>query len=107
MDDQNYKFDEDDAVKFIRQELPEDVNAKYDDDEILCVIDIIWDYYEKNGFLSLNVELTDEEVLDVDDLTKYVKKEIKNDDELMMDPKDVEKIVKAELNYEESLEDFV
>ena len=107
MDDQNYKFDEDDAVKFIRQELPEDVNVKYDDDEILCVIDIIWDYYEKNGFLSLNVELTDEEVLDVDDLTKYVKKELKNDDELMMDPKDIEKIVKAELDYEESLEDFV
>lgn len=107
MDDQQYKFDEDDAVKFIREELPQEVSQKYDDDEILCIIDIIWDYYEKKGLLSLNLEETEEEVLDVDDLTKFVKKEIKNDQDLLMDPKDVELIVKAELDYEESLEDFI
>lgn len=107
MDDQQYKFDEDDAVKFIREELPQEVSQKYDDDEILCIIDIIWDYYEKKGLLSLNLEETEEEVLDVDDLTKFVKKEVKNDQDLLMDPKDVELIVKAELDYEESLEDFI
>lgn len=107
MDDQQYRFDEDDAVKFIRAELPQDMSMKYDDDEILCIIDIIWDYYEKKGLLSLNLAETDEEVLDVDDLTKFVKKEVKNDQELLMDPKDVELIVKAELDYEESLEDFI
>ena len=107
MDDQQYKFDEDDAVKFIRAELPQEVSLKYDDDEILYIIDIIWDYYEKKGLLSLNLAETDEEVLDVDDLTKFVKKEVKNDQDLMMDPKDVELVVKAELDYEESLEDFV
>lgn len=107
MEDQQYKFDEDNAVKFIRAELPEDVNQKYSDDEILCIIDIIWDYYERKGFLSLNMDVTDDEVLDEDDLVKYVRKEVKNDGELLMDPKDVDKIVKAELEYEESLEDFV
>ena len=55
----------------------------------------------------MNLDETDEEVLDTDDLTKYVKKEVKNDKDLLMDPKDIELIVKAELNYEESLEDFV
>lgn len=107
MDDQQYKFDEDDAVKFIRSTLPEEVSQKYDDDEILCIIDIIWDYYEKKGMLSLNLDETEDEVLDIDDLTKFVKKEVKNDNELLMDPKDVELVVKAELNYEESLEDFI
>lgn len=107
MDDQQYKFDEDNAVKFIRAELPKDVNDKYVDDEILNIVDIIWDYYETKGFLSLNLDETEEEVLDVDDLTKYVKKEVKNDKDLIMDPKDVELIVKAELDYEESLDDFV
>lgn len=107
MDDQQYKFDEDEAVKFIRAELPADISQKYDDDEILSIIDIIWDYYERKGFLSLNLLETDEEVLDVDDLVQYVKKEVKNDKELIMDPKDVELIVKAELDYEESLEDYV
>lgn len=107
MDDNQYKFDEDNAVAFIRQAIPADVSEKYDNDEILSIIDIIWDYYERKGFLSLNLDETEDEVLDVDDLTKYVKKEVKNDGELMMDPKDVERIVKAELGYEESLENFV
>lgn len=107
MDDQNYKFDEENAVKFIRAELTPEVNEKYDDEEILCVIDIIWDYYERKGFLSLNLDTSEEEVLDTDDLVAYVKAEVKNDEDLMMDSKDVEKIVKAELDYEESLESFV
>lgn len=107
MDEGQYKFDEDNAVKFIRASIPADVAAKYDDEEILCVVDIIWNYYEDKGLLSLNLEETEEDVLDVDDLVKYVKKEIKNDEDLIMDPKDVELIVKAELAYEESLEDFV
>lgn len=107
MENNQYAFDEDNAVKFIRAELPQGVSEKYEDDDILCVVDIIWDYYEKKGFLSLNDMETEEEQLDVDDLTKYVKKEIKNDKELIIDPKDVELLVKAELDYEESLEDFI
>lgn len=107
MDNNQYSFDEDNAVKFIRAELPENVSKKHDDEEILCIIDMIWDYYEEKGFLSLNVDGIDDEQLDVDDLIKYVKKEVKTDNELLMDPKDVELIIKAELDYEESLEDFV
>lgn len=107
MDDQQYAYDEDDAVKFIRKELSAESNDKYDDDDILCIVDLIWDYYERKGLLSLNSDVTDDEVLDVDDLTAYVKKEVKNDEELVMDPKDIELIVKAELDYEDSLESFI
>ena len=106
MENNQYSFNEDNAVKFIRAELPESIREKYDDDEILSIVDIIWDYYEDNGYLSLN-SIEKEEQLDVDDLVKYVKKEVKNDQELIMDSKDVELIVKAELDYEESLEDFI
>lgn len=100
-------FDEDKAVAFIRSYVGETVSSNYSDDEILYVIDTIWDYYEKNGYLSLDAEETDEELLDVDKLAAYVKKEIVKDGEIMMDPKDIDKIVKGELEYEESLEDFV
>lgn len=107
MEDNQYSFDEEKAVLFIRSQLPKDVNDKYDDDDILCIIDIIWNYYEDNGLLSLCVDEVEEEQLDPDDLVNYVKKEVKNDDELNMSSKDVELIVKAELDYEESLEDFI
>lgn len=98
-------YDEDKAVEFIRKMLPAEVSAKYDDDEILYVNDIIWDWYEKNGYLSINADVTDEEELNVEALIKYVSKEIAKDKQLMMDPQDIGLIVKAELEYEESIED--
>lgn len=99
-------YDEDEAVKFIRAFLPDDIRPKYTDDEILLIIDTIWDWYESKGLTSLeNVDSADEE-LDIDALTAYVKKEIKKDDEMVMDPADIPFIIKGELEYEESLEAF-
>ncbi len=103
----SYKFDEDDAVKFIREFVGKEISSKYSDDEILYVIDIIWDWYEKNGYLSLDASTTDDEILDVKGLTSFVKKELANDKEILMDPADVEMIVKGDLEYEKSIEDFV
>ena len=104
---ENYKFDEDKAVAFIRNYVGPKVSDQYSDDEILYVIDAIWDYYENHGFLSLSAADTEEDILDEDDLTAYVKHVIANDEEIVMDPSDISKIVKGELEYEESLEDFV
>lgn len=99
------KYDEDEAVKFIRSYIPENISQKYDDDEILFVIDIIWDWYEKNGYLEINLDVTDEEELDISGLQKYARREIAKDKEIMMDPDDVDSIVEGELKYEESIED--
>lgn len=71
------------------------------------MIDTIWDYYERNGYLSLDASVTDEEDTDVAALTAYVKKEIAKDKEILMDPADVDLIVKGELAYEQTLEDFI
>ena len=98
-------YDEDNAIAFIRKTLPENVNARYDDDEILYVIDIIWEWYEKTGYLDLNSEVTEEEEHDLTRLTAYVKAQLKKDQEIEMDPADVDLIVKGEIEYEESIED--
>ena len=100
------KYDEDDAIKFIRETLPKEVNEKYSDDEILYIIDIIWDWYERNGYLKIDAGVTDEEELDVEKLTAFVAKEIKKDGEVLMDPQDIDLIVRGELQYEESIEDI-
>lgn len=101
---ENYVFDEDKALEFIRNAVGQKISGKYSDDEILFVIDTIWDYYENKGFLSLDMDETEEEILDSDDLINYVKKEVSNEEEILMDPADIGPIVKAELEYEESLE---
>lgn len=100
----NFSFDEDAAVKFIRESMPQELRDKYVDDDILYVIDIIWDYYEKKGFLSLDNIDTEEELLDQDDLVKYVKQELNKDKEIVVESDDVKYIVKGELEYEASLE---
>lgn len=105
MEDDALRFDEDDAIKFIREYIPLSVSEKYDDDEILYVIDVIWDWYEKNGYLTIDSGVTDEEELDVSKLTDYVRKEISKDKEMLMDSADIDHIVKGELKYEESIED--
>lgn len=105
-EDQNI-FDEDKAVAFIRKMLPKEVSEKYDDDEILNVIDMIWDYYDRSGFLSLDASDDDDEEIDVAKLVDYVRKQLRKDKEALMDPADVDLVVKAELEYEESLDDFI
>ena len=104
---ESYKFDEYEAVKFISEFVGKEISSKYDEDEILYIIDIIWDLYEKNGYLILDDDPTDEELFEVDRLTAFVKKELANDKEVLMDPDDVEMIVKGDLEYEKTIEDFI
>ncbi|MDE7180874.1 MAG: hypothetical protein K2N88_06725 [Muribaculaceae bacterium] len=100
------KFDEDDAIKFIRATLTPEKNSQISDDEILYVIDCIWDWYEKNGYLKIDANITDEEEIDVDKLVAYVQKELKRAGETLLVPEDLKPIILAELQYEESIEDF-
>ncbi len=93
------KYDEDDAIRFIRETLPAQVSELY-------VIDIIWDWYEKNGYLKIDAGVTEEEELDIAKLSAFVAKEIRKDGEVVMDPEDINLIVKGELEYEESIEDI-
>lgn len=91
-------------MAYIRKHIPGSVSDQYSDDEILYVVDTMWDYYESKGLVRLNPEMTEDEAANLEALTAYVKKEVRKDDELLMDPEDVECIIKAELAYEESIE---
>lgn len=100
-------YDEDEAIKFIRAFIPEDIKDKYTDDEILLIIDTIWDYYESKGLTALpSEEEEDEEEVNIDDMAAYVSKEIKKDGELLMDDADIKFIIQGELAYEKSLDIF-
>lgn len=100
----NLRYDEDEAIAFIRKYIPQNVSAQYSDDEILYVVDTMWDYYESKGLVRLNKQLSENEDTELQALVKYVRKEIAKDDELLMDPEDVNYIIKGELAYEESIE---
>lgn len=96
-------FNEDKAIEMMRAAVPADRAEIYTDDELLNVIDMIWDYYEENGMLEIDLE---DEVEDEDlhsDLVDYVKRMLRKDRQAKVLPEDVEALVAAELAYEESL----
>lgn len=107
MADEIQAYDEDMAVSFIRSFLPDEIKDKYADDDILLVIDTIWDYYEAKGLTTLPAnDEEDEEQVDIDDMAKYVAKEIKKDGMLTMDYADIKLLIQGELAYEETLDIF-
>lgn len=98
------EFDEDKAIAFIKNKIYKEEKSQPQDDDLLLIIDTIWDYYDQNGFLSLDID-DEEKDLNMEDLIKFVKKEIKKSGIDSIEPELVEEIVKAELEYEETLED--
>lgn len=98
------EYNERDAIKQMRASLPADRADKISSDEILNVIDMIWDYYETNGCLSIDIEEDDTPDLDKADLIKYVKKQVAKDRQSPILPDEVEPMVLAELAYEAAID---
>lgn len=100
--DESLEYDEIKAIAFMRSRLSEEKAHKYDDDELLNVIDMIWDYYEANGLLDVDSDdATDNDELV--DIVAYVKKMLAKDKDALIVPEDVKELVEAELAYEDSI----
>ena len=97
------EYDETKAISLMN----EAAGANYPDDEILNIIDMIWDYYEQNGLLDpvLDDADTDDSASELADIVEYVKRMAKKDRHCKVSPDHIEALVAAELQYEESLAD--
>ncbi|MBQ2398761.1 MAG: hypothetical protein II308_01670 [Muribaculaceae bacterium] len=102
---EEFKYDEDAAVKFIKAFLPEECAEKFSDDDILFIMDCMWDFYEDNGYLEITADDTEED-LDIDKIVDYVNKAIIKDGEIKATKEELKIIINAELQYEESIGDF-
>lgn len=100
------EFDENKAIQMMRKAVSPESAKIYDDDELLNVIDMIWDYYEENGMLDIDMTDTDEtpdEELETDLLIEYVRRMLRKDKAAKIKYEDVPALVAAELAYEETL----
>ena len=97
------EFDEQKAIEFIRRHAPEIESAAYDDDEILNVIDMIYDYYEANGMLDVDFGEDDDDEGEFERIVDYVGRMLAKDKEAPIQPCHIAPIVEAEQKYEESL----
>jgi len=72
MSDKNeFSYDEDDAVRFIRNYLPQELKDKFSDDEINYIIDVVYDFYDEKGFMADDTSDEDIVELDEDELIDY------------------------------------
>ena len=96
------EFDEKEAIKAMRQVLSPEASERCGDDELLNIIDIIWDWYEDNGLLDIDAEADDDDV-NVETLAAHVRRLLAKDKLSPVLPDEVEPLVAAELRYEQSL----
>lgn len=98
------EYDETRVVNLINEALTAAGRQAYSDDELLNVVDMIWDYYEENGLLEIDAD-DDEEVTE-SDIVEYVTRMCRKDRGCKIDVADIPMIVQAEVAYEQSLEDL-
>lgn len=100
IEEQEKEYDEDEAVAFIKQYISDKVTSVYDDDDILNVIDIVWDYYEEHDLLDVD---DDESEVNLDSLNEYAKKVLKKDSASAISLQDLPTIIEGEIAYEKSI----
>lgn len=97
-------YDENKAVEYINNALIESGKSAYPEDEILNVIDMIWDYYEENGLLEIDANFEADEDEDISsELCDYIARMLKKDRQALIKSEDISTIVDAEIEYEDSL----
>lgn len=99
------EFDEQAAIDYIRSRMVDVTLDDVNDDEILNLIDVVWDYYEDHGLLEVSLDDDDDDEADIDDMVKYVQKVIAKDKKSPLTPDMIDAMVRLEVEYEESVED--
>lgn len=101
VEDDMFEYDEDEAVAFIRNYIPQELKPKFSDDDLNYIIDLIYEYYEREGLLD---DESDEEVeVDLDDLTAFVVKNAMKDKVGKYTDEEIRFIVDGEIAYCETL----
>lgn len=86
----------------MRQSLAPD-RPNYDSDQLLNIIDMIWDWYEDNGLLDIDADCADDDEVNTQALVQYVTRMLARDKGATIETPDIETLVMAELAYEQTL----
>lgn len=89
-------YDEDEAVKYIYDNLPADAKENIDDTKIEYILDVIYDYYDEKGLVD--EDTAEEASIDEEEMLLYIMKCIKKD-KMELNEEEVELILDGEYNY--------
>lgn len=101
--DTSFAYDEDNSVKYIQNSMPDDLKGQLKDDDIKYLVDLIYEYYEENGYL--NDDADDDIEIDEEELIKYISKNAKGANIKSLTAEQIEAVIEGELSYCDTLDD--
>lgn len=96
-------YDDQEAVAFIRNYIPQEMKELVTDDDIIYFVDLIYDFYESRGILSEDEDEDGEFEFDEEELLDYVIKNARKDEVGQFDKDQIRFIVQGEMAYSESI----
>lgn len=99
------EFDENDAVDYIRRNIPAEIAGLYDDNELLNLIDIVFDYYEANGLLDIDADDDADDEVGLDEVADYAARMLRRDKGAKLTAGHARLMIQAYFDYELSLDD--
>lgn len=99
--DFDIEYDDDAAVKFILNSLPQEVKEKVSEDTIDYFLDILYEYYEEKG--TFEEDLQKEVEIDEDEMTDYLVKAAQKESNTLLTEDEIRFIVQGEIGYCDSI----
>jgi len=106
-EEQDLIYDDDEAVKFIQNYLPQELKEKFSADDINYIIDLIYEFYESKDLFNDDDDDEDEFVeIDEDELIQFVITNAQKDKVGHFNVDEITFIVQGELEYCDSTDLF-
>jgi hypothetical protein len=92
-------YDEEAAVKYIQNYLPQELKERFSEDDIYYILDVVCDFYEENGYFSDEYDPEKEE----EDLIRYLVQQARKDGIGEFSSDEIRLVLKAEEAYSDTL----
>jgi hypothetical protein len=97
-----FLYDEDASIKYIRSFLPQEMKDRFTDDSIVYILDLVDDYYMTN---NIDIEALEEEedTEQEEKMIDYIIENAKNDGMGTFSAEEIVMVLNGEIEYCESL----
>jgi hypothetical protein len=99
MSELEFDYDEEAAVKFIQNYLPQELKERFSDDDIYYIMDVICDFYEANDYMDEEDEEKEEK-----ELIRFILQETKKEGIGEYTPEEILLVLRAEEAYSDTLD---
>ena len=94
-----FEYDDEAAVKFIQNYLPQELKEKFSEDDIYYILDVICDFYDKKDWLNDEDEEKEEK-----ELIQFIIEQAKKDGIGDYSQEEIQLVLVAEVAYSDTLD---